>query len=533
MASVEVRRVVLSFGGQPAKETLRPLFEASFMSRPPHQLIDLPGTQSPPRPSKASVLAELQRAIRTTFLQHNKTVTVAGVDLPPAPRKTKGMSDEEQVALKAAKKLATQVKKAARTAARKTLTFEVDDRQVTIEVEGYSSFAHRDAWEEIASKLERSGSVELAGWAYPGGAQRHIDFNATKLAYSPGQAIAACFALVGCVSLLLPELEVQEAGKTKFVPRGCIVVPKPADLVAFAAARPLMTPSSLEDAHVASAGDAVLRARLLLRMASVARASVAGIQAVVMGKVPWDKQQKVRTATLASGDIPERVLDAYETVASRLPTKAKVWVRAGDVGADSVEKVGYFIKPSALRGFVTDNLARGRPWFEGFATARTEDSKPRFIHYFRDKDRKNLGALFASEKQGLVTLVKEHLMGPEERLVTSIHVAIRQRFGAIANECKDNPVAMKNRFKGEREKWRLAFAGAKTHEQVRGALADLWSKAGSNSELREGWRELLPLLGEALWRTARDLALVALASYQAKGIEEEDIEDAATAGEEV
>jgi CRISPR-associated protein Cas8a1/Csx13 len=100
----------------------------------------------------------------------------------------------------------------------------------------------------------------------------------------------------------------------------------------------------------------------------------------------------------------------------------------------------------------------------------------------------------------------------EEVLVRSIHTAIRQRFGRIAEE-SPNPAARQNRWDGERERWRLAFWGAKTPDQIRAALADLWSRAGTNPELQERWREILPLLRPDKWQMARDLALVALASY--------------------
>lgn len=106
-----------------------------------------------------------------------------------------------------------------------------------------------------------------------------------------------------------------------------------------------------------------------------------------------------------------------------------------------------------------------------------------------------------------------HLEEAERMLVESVHVALRQRFGAIADENKGNPVAMRNRMNGERERWRLAFAGAKTADQVRGTLADLWSRAGPNRALQAHWKDVLPLLRAEHWRAARDLALVALASY--------------------
>ena len=100
-----------------------------------------------------------------------------------------------------------------------------------------------------------------------------------------------------------------------------------------------------------------------------------------------------------------------------------------------------------------------------------------------------------------------------------MHVAFRQRLGAISEETEAE-VARKKRWENEREKWRLAFAQSKTQEQIRAALADLWSRAGSNRELAENWPKVLPLLREDSWQAARDLALVALSSY--RGAPKED-----------
>ena len=83
---------------------------------------------------------------------------------------------------------------------------------------------------------------------------------------------------------------------------------------------------------------------------------------------------------------------------------------------------------------------------------------------------------------------------------------------------------MKNRFQGEREHWRIAFVGAKTQDQIRAALSDLWSRAGTNAELQRGWQKVLPLLRADHWQVARDLALVALASYESSGLADESEE---------
>ena len=70
-----------------------------------------------------------------------------------------------------------------------------------------------------------------------------------------------------------------------------------------------------------------------------------------------------------------------------------------------------------------------------------------------------------------------------------------------------------------------ALAGAKTPDSLRHALADLWSRAGSNSVLREEWPRIVPLFNSSRWQLTRDLALVALASYQGKEQENVDLAD--------
>jgi CRISPR-associated protein Cas8a1/Csx13 len=99
---------------------------------------------------------------------------------------------------------------------------------------------------------------------------------------------------------------------------------------------------------------------------------------------------------------------------------------------------------------------------------------------------------------------------------TAVHEALRCRYGRIADENKNHPVAMKKRFAGEYDRWRLAFGGSKTAQQFRNALCDLFSRAGNNLVLRESWMKVLPFL-DARWQLGRDLALLALASYAGRG----------------
>jgi CRISPR-associated protein Cas8a1/Csx13 len=473
-ARIEPRRVVIDWNGAPQDEVLRALFNSSFRVRTPPGVIELPGTANPARPFDIALASALQSGLKKTFLQHGKTTTKAG---------------------------GTTV-----------VSVEIDGQTVPVNVQPYSAFIHQNDGCGAVIEALKTGSVELAGWAYPGAADRHTGLSgATKCSYGPGAALCACFALVGCLSL-----EVPRGGGA-----GVLLIVEPSDLVRFAVTRPRLTPARLADAYVTGPGDAVLAVHLAMRLDDVVSRGpgVAAAHGVALRTMPWASQQKTRAATVTASSVEPARLDLYADVVRTLPNRI---VRRAVDEDEADGSAGFFAATSALRAFVAENIAAGRPWFAGFARATTGGKKPRFIHYFRAKDHKNLGALYPDERNGLITMLK-HLEDAEAALVRAVHIALRQRFGAIAEESKDAaPQTMRNRFNGERDRWRFAFAGARTPQQIRAALADLWSRAGPNKELKAHWELVLPLLRAEQWETARDLSLVALASYQGGAADEDE-----------
>jgi CRISPR-associated protein Cas8a1/Csx13 len=164
------------------------------------------------------------------------------------------------------------------------------------------------------------------------------------------------------------------------------------------------------------------------------------------------------------------------------------------------EKTGaYFWPKSYVRPLVATNLAAGKPWYAGFAclmsTKDPVSNKPihNYLHF---------------ERRGLHTMTQEiNWDHPgEEAIIHAVHEALRCRYGRIANENKSNPIVMKKRMSREYEHLRLALAGAKTADS-----------------LRKAWPQVLPMLANDRWQLARDLALLALPSYQGKGQEQFDL----------
>ena len=100
----------------------------------------------------------------------------------------------------------------------------------------------------------------------------------------------------------------------------------------------------------------------------------------------------------------------------------------------------------------------------------------------------------------------------ESLLVQAVHEAIRQSLGRIRQQtdgegAKSLSQATKNRWERFREKLRLDLAGAKTSSQLRFAMADLFSRGGSNPVLQEAWKSVLPVI-RSDWQLTRDLGLL-------------------------
>ncbi|MBA3699426.1 MAG: type I-MYXAN CRISPR-associated Cas8a1/Cmx1 [Planctomycetes bacterium] len=485
--AIEPDRVVLDWTTVKKPEALlRPLFTAAFrIDR--NGLIDLPGSYRAPQQDTA-VRAALTDALRRTFLQHGKHADREG-----------------------------------KTSA---LTIEIDGGNHTVAVQRHHGFIHQEnwkgkekAWKDIAAALtaepaKRKG-IGLAGWANPGASTRHAGFSAdTGVDYSPALALCACFAITGCISLCGPG------------PIGILIIPEPLDLHAFTQVRGELAPHQRADCYVGCAGDGALAVAIALRADRARQWSrgIARVHAMTLSTVAWVQGgQKVRVDTLACSRFPDHALDSFAELTSHCPTR-QIFTQPKKKG----ELTGCWTIPSNLRGFVADNLVRGHPWFHGFSIKRYSDhrKRPRFrwIHrYYTTNDK--LGCLrLPDDKKGLIAMTK--ILDEAQRLlIMSVHTALRCRYGKISKENKENDVARNKRSRSERDKWRMQLAGAKTAEQVRAILADLWSRAGTVKELQTGWESIIPLLNEH-WLECRDLSLVALASYQGKDTENEDTDAA-------
>lgn len=463
--------ITLRFGkSEKAHDFLNKLFAFAFAIRK-DGLIYLPG-QFNVEPS-AAVLADLQNGLSLTFLQHGKVRDLA-------KERTTASYYSEGDGLPG----------------------------VIVEYRKCSWFKHQDGAELFVDKhgcLTRQ-PIRMDGPLSPGTAVRHVAFTGDTAAEDPPERMLPLFfALVGC--LPLP------------VNRGvaALLVPEVESLTDFVIDRQLMSPSTAQECQIANAADAALQAQVRLRGKKVlAGSAIPGCYAMTFAPTAWASQQKSRVATLHVPRGEDKTLDRFSRALSYLPLRIVPHTVKETAGRGkqkkTTERTEMFRSDSVVRPLIAENLALGEVWYAGFVKLVTRTNPATGKPY-----RNQLGF----ERKGLHAMISDATMWDhegEKLLVQAVHAAIGNSLGRIRDETdgsKPLSQATKNRWNRFREKLRLELAGAKTESHVRFALMDLFSRGGNNGVLRSGWQDVLPVIRKD-WQLARDLGLLALASYAGK-----------------
>ena len=471
---VDEQSVTLRFG-EPEKTAsyLQRLFQFAFAIRK-DGLIELPGQHL--AEAITPVLADLQLGLTLTFLQHGRVRKLA------KERSTVSYDPEGEGAL-----------------------------ALAVEYRRCTDFKHREGWREFLDGSSRlaSASIRVDGPISPGTVVRHVAFTGdTTAADPPERMLPLYFALVGCLALA--------------VNRGVAVllVPEVENLLDFAVDRPLMSPTTAKEAQVANAADAALQAQVRLHAKRTMLGSmVLGCNVMTFTPTAWASQQKSRVATIRVPAGDERQLGRFARAMACLPPRIVTRIRKESVGRGKdrtvVEHPESFRADSVVRPLIAENLALGRKWYAGFRRLLTA-TNPATNKPYRNQ--------LSFERKGLHDMISDSTMWDQEGealVIQAVHKAIQQSFGRIRDEtdgksAKPPSQATKNRWDRFREKLRLSLAGAKTAAQLRFALADLFSRGGTNPVLQEGWQKVLPVL-RSDWQLARDLGLLALASYAGRG----------------
>lgn len=363
------------------------------------------------------------------------------------------------------------------------LKISIDETPLVLQYRKVYSYVHQD------ESFSSTKTNKLAGWSLPGGAVRHIGLGqGSALEESPERTLALRFAPVGAIYF-----EVRQRGGG-VRPRYSIVLPEIQSLKTYADARRIYLQYGTQQLCVSGTADAGFRVLAELEAANLLKdVSASFCRVISFGTVPWSTQQKTRVNIMIVRAGSKKALKTFNLC--RHVFNVRLVKREGKEPFWSIPQVP---------DLVANNLNQGREWWEGFSD------------FVADKERRNL--IFNFEKGGLAMMIQDKDAfpeGPEQKFVLTCQEAWRRRMGQLGDKARRQRTSFQNLVNREFEKVRVQFSRCKNEATLREAVTDFWTQAGGSLKpLQEGWQDILSLLNKKNWRKAKDLALLALASYK-------------------
>jgi CRISPR-associated protein Cas8a1/Csx13 len=367
----------------------------------------------------------------------------------------------------------------------KSFLIDEGSPEIIVKYQVLTSYAHQD----FASSLCDSKGhllqepISIAGWLNPGAVVRHVAFNSqTGFEEIPEYALVLLFAPVACQYFILrSRLRDKRA-------QYALVIPEVTDLELYAKRRRQFREFGYRDFHASSFGDAGLSFLTYEKTIDILKKNkVERCQVITLGTVAWSSQQKTRT------DL--EVIEADEKICKNYQKSREFFTDRVIQGKESG-----FVAPSFARELLANNLARGAPWYAGLSNKVNSSELFKQLTY---------------EREGLYKMVQSAQWNREsEKLfVQACHEALRNTYGKIGQRARDKGEIPN--FDRENERIRTGLGRCKNAETFRQFITDFWSRAGQIPILQDHWQELLSLTTDSQsWKVAKDLTLLALASYK-------------------
>ncbi|MCK5229885.1 MAG: CRISPR-associated protein Cas8a1/Csx13 [Desulfobulbaceae bacterium] len=199
-----------------------------------------------------------------------------------------------------------------------------------------------------------------------------------------------------------------------------------------------------------SLGDAALACMVELKAKDdIKKLGVSGCTVISMGTAKWSDKQKTRTSVFTINRLYEEKLNLFDIAYRCLPNRVIIMEKSGKEEGDK-----YFVATSICRGLVANNIALGFEWFKDFHTIMRS---------------KKIAIQVSYERRELSQMVKhtQWSFDDDRLLVESIHNAIRNRYGELANRASQRGADVHNLFEKEFERMRSSLMRAKNSQTLR------------------------------------------------------------------
>lgn len=363
------------------------------------------------------------------------------------------------------------------------LNFTVDDNQPEIRIDYrpvVDCYYTRGVKDAFNSKGMFKKNIPLKGHHLPGLVECFINGAYVE---SPTGFLALLFLPLACGFYQLPGY------------RSALVIPEIRNIKEWIKLRQKLPGRTYKSFRSSSAGESALNFLLREKLAddsSLFRVDYCEVYR--LGSQPWDGNQSYLKQAVHRVQVSDQVLGLYEIAARLLPPRVKL----------KQDGSGTWLAESKVLAWISDNLIANKPWYKDFFEFRKAN------------------VIYPEDRKGLIVMT-EHLSTNEQVLFDAVQGAFSAylREQILQAQKQGRPLD----YGQVTDKVIYRFQRPGTQQQFTTALVKFLSDFRSSAARGNGLQIFSWLNEPGNWKTARDLALLAIATYQSKSKEEKEILD--------
>jgi CRISPR-associated protein Cas8a1/Csx13 len=349
-------------------------------------------------------------------------------------------------------------------------TFTIDEGQPEIKVEFrplLSCYYTSDFKEAFNNKGEFKQEISLKGHHLPGLVECFVNGAYQE---SPEGFLSLLFLPLACGYYKLPSL------------RSAVIIPEVTNLQKWVRRRREFSGRTYRNFRSSGAGESALHFLLQEKLLEDAKLEqVEYCEVYQLGKQTWDANQSYLKQAVYRVEVNDKVLELYGIAAQLFPAKVK-----------QTDKGETWLAISKVLPWICDNLVTGKAWYAGF---------------FEFRKRNEM-----YERGGLVKMT-ETLTGKEQTLFDTVQGAFSAYLrGQVVQAQKQG---RKLDYGQVTDKVIYRMQRPSTQQEFATALVDFLSQFRSKAARGVGLETYHWLHGDN-WRQARDLTLLAIATYTSK-----------------
>lgn len=360
-----------------------------------------------------------------------------------------------------------------------TRGFTIDEGQPEIRIDVrplLNCYYTDDIKEAFNSKGVFKKEISLKGHHLPGLVECFVNGAYQE---SPEGFLALLFLPIACGYYKLPA---QSVGG-KLSGRSAVVIPNVTHLTRWVRSRQNLSGRTYRDFRSSGAGESALN--FLLQEKTLEDAQqfrVDYCEVYQLGKQVWDGNQSFLKQAVYRVQVNDAVLDLYDIARQLFPAQVK-----------QTDKGETWLAISKILPWICDNLVAAKPWYRGFFEFRKRNG--------------------VYERKGLVKMT-EYLNAEEQVLFDAVQGAFSNYlYGQFKQAQKQG---RKLDYGQVTDKVIYRMQRPSTQQEFATALVDFLSQFRSKAARSHGAEIYHWIHREANWRQARDLTLLAIATYTSK-----------------